>query len=77
MNKLYEDQNLHQLKSPLSDPNLLSKSTPKCEHLLDKNQFLKSLCSEVWKGGFQLIQILGLLGLGMYFDAVVAEVKTF
>ena len=27
------------------------------------------------KGGFQLIQILGLLG--MYFDAVVAEVKTF
>ena len=27
------------------------------------------------KGGFQLIQILGLLG--MYFDAVVVEVKTF
>ena len=29
----------------------------------------------VWKGGFQLMQILGLLG--MYFDAVVVEVKTF
>ena len=27
------------------------------------------------KGGFQLIQILGLLG--KYFDAVVVEVKTF
>ena len=27
------------------------------------------------KGGFLLIQILGLLG--MYFDAVVVEVKTF
>ena len=38
-----------------------------------KEQFLKNLWIEVWKGGFQLIQILGLLG--MYFDAVVAEVK--
>ena len=27
----------------------------------------------VWKGGFQLMQILGLLG--MFFDAVVVEVK--
>ena len=27
-----EAQNLHQLKSPLSDPNLLSKSTYKFEH---------------------------------------------
>ena len=27
-----EAQNLHQLKSPLSDPNLLSKSTSKCKH---------------------------------------------
>ena len=27
------------------------------------------------KGGFQLIQILG--HLGMYFDAAVVEVKTF
>ena len=40
-----------------------------------KYQFLKNLSSEVWKGGFQLIQILGLLGI--YFDAVVVEVKTF
>ena len=45
------------------------------QDLLNKKQFLKILWSEVWKGGFQLIQILGLLG--MYFDAVVAEVKTF
>ena len=29
---------------------------------------------KVWKGGFQLMLILGLLG--MYFDAVVVEVKT-
>ena len=35
-------------------------------------KFLKIL---LLKGGFQLIQILGLLG--MYFDAVVVEVKTF
>ena len=34
-----------------------------------EKQFLKILWGEVWKGGFQLIQILGLLG--MYFDAVV------
>ena len=40
--------------------------------LLIKNS-LKILWSEVWKGGFQLMQILGLLG--MYFDAVAAEVK--
>ena len=45
------------------------------QDLLNKKQFLKILWSEVWKGGFQLIQILGLLG--MYFDAVVVEVKTF
>ena len=36
---------------------------------------MKFLWSEVWKGGFQLIQIPGLLGI--YFDAVVVEVKTF
>ena len=40
---------------------------------LIKNQFLNILWSEVWKGGFHLIQILGLLG--MYFDAAVVEVK--
>ena len=45
------------------------------QDLLHKKQFLKNLWSEVWKGGFQLMQILGLLG--MYFDAVVVEVKTF
>ena len=44
-------------------------------YVLDKKQFLKNLWSKVWKGGFQLMQILGLLG--MYFDAVVVEVKTF
>ena len=41
--------------------------------LLNKKQFLKILWNEVWKGGFQLIQILGLLD--MYFDAVVVFVK--
>ena len=45
------------------------------QDLLHKKQFLKILWSVVWKGGFQLIQILGLLR--MYFDAVVVEVKTF
>ena len=45
------------------------------QDLLYKKQFLKILWSEVWKGGFQLIHILGLLG--MNFDAVVVEVKTF
>ena len=40
---------------------------------LKKTSF-EILWSEVWKGGFQLMLILGLLG--MYFDAVVAEVKT-
>ena len=45
------------------------------QDLLHKKQFLKILWSEVWKGGFQLIQILGLMG--MHFDAVVVEVKTF
>ena len=45
------------------------------QDLLNKKQFLKILWSEVWKGGFQLIQILGLLGV--YFDAVVLAVKTF
>ena len=45
------------------------------QDLLNKKQFLKILWSEVWKGGFQLIQILDLLG--MYFDAAVVEVKTY
>ena len=45
------------------------------DDLLNKKQFLKILWSEVWKGGFQFIQILG--PLGMYFDAVVVEVHTF
>ena len=43
--------------------------------LPNKKQFLKILWSEVWKGGFQLMQILGLLS--MHFDAVVVEVETF
>ena len=43
------------------------------QELVHKKQFLKILWSEVWKGGFHLIQILGLLG--MYFDAVVVEVE--
>ena len=45
------------------------------QDLLHNRQFIKILWSEVWKGGFQLIQILGLLG--MYFDAVVVEFKFF
>ena len=45
------------------------------QDLLNNKQFLKILWSEVWKVGFWLIQILGLLG--MYFDAVVVDVHTF
>ena len=41
----------------------------------DLLQFLKILWNEVWKGGFQLMQILGLLG--MYFDAVVVEAEKY
>jgi hypothetical protein len=39
--------------------------------------FRGTFTKKIWvsKGGFQLMQILGFLG--MYFDAVVAEVKTF
>ena len=44
------------------------------QDLLHKKQFLKILWSEVWKGGFQLMQILVLLG--MYFDAVVVFVTS-
>ena len=42
------------------------------QDLLHKKQFLKILWSEVWKGGFQIMQILRFLG--MYFDAVVVFV---
>ena len=45
------------------------------QDLLNKKRFLKILWNVVWKGGFLLIQILGFLG--MYFDAVAVEVKTF
>ena len=45
------------------------------QDLLNKKQFLKILWSEVWKGGFQLMQIPGLLG--MYFDAVVVEAEKY
>ena len=41
---------------------------------LHKKQFLKSLWSEVWKGGFQLMLILVILG--MYFDTVVVFVTS-
>ena len=44
------------------------------QDLLHKKQFLKILWSEVWKGGFQLMLILVLLG--MYFDAVVVFVTS-
>ena len=40
--------------------------------LLHRKQFLKILWSEVRKGGLQLMQILGLLG--MHFDAAVVFV---
>ena len=39
------------------------------QDLFNYKQFLKILRSEVWKGGFQLMQILSLLGI--YFDVVV------
>ena len=42
---------------------------------LIKNIFWKFYEVRSERGGFQLIQILGLLG--MYFDAVVVEFKTF
>ena len=45
------------------------------KNYLFKKQFLKILWSEVWKGGFQLMQILGLLG--MYFDNMVVEVEKY
>ena len=45
------------------------------QDLLQMKQFLKILSSEVWKGGFQLIQIPGFMG--MYFDAVVVEVHNY
>ena len=41
----------------------------------EPEQFCKFQKVRSEKGGFQLIQILGLLG--MYFDAVVVEVETF
>ena len=41
----------------------------------NKNQILKSLSTGVWKVGFQLMQILGLLGI--YFDAEVVFVTNF
>ena len=44
------------------------------QDLLHKKQFLKILWSEFWKGGFQLMLILVLLG--MYFDAVVVFVTS-
>ena len=73
-----EAQNLYQLKSPLSNPNFLNKSTLNVntvkQDLLHKKQFLKILWSEAWKEGFQLMLILVLLG--MYFDAVVVFVTS-
>ena len=44
------------------------------QDLLHKKQFLKILWSEVWKGRFQLMLILGRLG--MYFDTVVVFVTS-
>ena len=32
---------MHQLKSPLSDPNLLSKNTSKCEHCEARVTFIQ------------------------------------
>ena len=64
----------------LSEPNLFSKSTSKCENCETRFTFINN---SFWKfyevrsdrGGFQLMQILGLLG--MYFDAVVVEVQKY
>ena len=59
----------------LLDPNLVRKIPLNVnivkQDLLNKKQFLKILWSEVWMRGFQLMQILGLLG--MYSDAVVCS----
>ena len=44
------------------------------QDLLHKKQFLKILWRKVWKGGFQLMLILDLLG--MYFDALVLFVTS-
>jgi hypothetical protein len=43
------------------------------QDLQNKNNFLRFYELRSEKGGFQLMQILGLLG--MYFDAVVVEVE--
>ena len=72
-------KNLHQLKSPFQSQIYLVKVPLNVnivkQGLLHKKQFLKILWCKVWKGGLQLIQILDLLG--MYFDAMVVEIKTF
>ena len=52
----------------ISDPNLVSKSTSECEHC--KTRFTSK--NRFWKV-YEMMQILGLLGV--YFDAVVVEVK--
>ena len=43
------------------------------QDLHNKKQFLKILWSEIWKGGFQLMQILGLLGI--YIELPVQYMK--
>ena len=44
--------------------------------LLHKKQFLKFLWTEVWKGGFQYMQILGLY-IHINFDTVIVFVTNF
>ena len=71
---------MYQFKSPLLDPSCLLKvplnaNIVKQDSLGNKKTVFEVLWSKVWKGGFQLMQILDLLG--MHFDAVEVQVKTF
>ena len=68
----WNGQNLHQLKSPPPfQTQIYLVKGPLNVNIVE--QFLKILWSEVWKRGFQLIQILGLSS--MYFDSEVVELK--
>ena len=49
-----EAQNLHQLKSPLADPNLFSKSTSKCEHCETRKTVFEKFINGGLKGRFSI-----------------------
>ena len=66
-----EAQNLHQLKFPLSDPNLLSKNTSKCEHCETRFTYQKTIFENFmkWclKGGISIDTDSGPLGYVLWF----------